>query len=85
MPMRDSHESFWVYIMASSTGTLYIGMTNSIERRVFEHKQCVGDGFAAKYRCTRLVYFEEYADSRSAIDRETQIEEVEASEEDCAD
>jgi putative endonuclease len=53
------HERFWVYIMSSTSGTLYVGMTNSLDRRVNAHKQHLIAGFTAKYNCTRLVYFEE--------------------------
>jgi putative endonuclease len=66
-------QSFWGYIMSSESGTLYTGMTNSLDRRVFEHKHHLKEGFTAKYDCTRLVWFEEWSDVRSAIARETQI------------
>ena len=66
-------QRFWVYIMSSKSGTLYTGMTNSIDRRVFEHKNHLIEGFTTKYDCTRLVYLEEWPDVRSAISRETQI------------
>ena len=48
---------FWVYIMASSSGTLYIGITSELDVRVRQHKSLETEGFASKYRCTRLVYF----------------------------
>ena len=64
---------FWVYIIASKTGTLYSGMTNNLDRRVAEHKQHLVPGFTAKYHCTRLVWFEEHSDVRAAIAREKQI------------
>jgi len=64
---------FWVYIIASKTGTLYAGMTNNLDRRVAEHKQHLVPGFTAKYHCTRLVWFEEHSDVRAAIAREKQI------------
>lgn len=64
---------FWVYIIASKTGTLYTGMTNSLDRRVVEHKQHLVPGFTAKYHCTRLVWCEEHSDVRAAIAREKQI------------
>jgi putative endonuclease len=67
------HSRFWVYIMSSKSGTLYTGMTNSLDRRVFEHKHHLIRGFTAKYDCIRLVWFEEWSDVRSAIARETQI------------
>jgi putative endonuclease len=64
---------FWVYIMSSESGTLYTGMTNSLDRRVFEHKHRLIEGFTSKYNCVRLVWFEEWSDVRSAIARETEI------------
>jgi len=63
----------WVYIMASKDGTLYTGMSSSLDRRIFEHKQHLIPGFTARYHCARLVYFEEYPDPRNAILREKQI------------
>ena len=69
------HGHFWVYvyIMSSKSGTLYTGITNNLDRRVYEHKQFLVPGFTAKYHCTRLVYFEEYSEARCAIAREKQI------------
>ena len=64
---------FWVYIVASRSGTIYTGMSNSLDRRVFEHKHHLVPGFTAKYKCTRLVWFEEHSDVRAAITREKQI------------
>jgi putative endonuclease len=45
--------SYWTYMVASHSGTLYIGVTNNIERRMFEHKSGQFEGFASKYHCTR--------------------------------
>jgi putative endonuclease len=67
------HRRFWVYIMSSNSGTLYTGMTNSLDRRVFEHKRHLIPGFTAKYDCTRLVWFEEHSDVHNAVAREKQI------------
>jgi putative endonuclease len=64
---------FWVYIMSSNSGTLYTGVTNSLDRRGFEHKHHLFRAFTAKYECNRLVWFEEWGDVRDAIARETQI------------
>ena len=64
---------YFVYIVCSNSGTLYIGMTNSIYRRALQHKRGEVDGFAAKYRCTRLVYYEGFDDVTKAIDREKQL------------
>ena len=61
---------YWAYIVSSSSGTLYIGMTNNIERRMKEHKSGEFEGFASKYGCNRLVYQESFDDVRNAIDRE---------------
>jgi putative endonuclease len=69
--MRD-HEYF-VYIVCSRSGTLYIGMTNSIYRRALQHKRGEIDGFASKYHCDRLVYYESFDDVHKAIGREKQL------------
>jgi putative endonuclease len=69
--MKD-HEYF-VYIVCSRTGTLYIGMTNSIYRRALEHKRGEVEGFAGKYHCDRLVYYESFDDVHKAIGREKQL------------
>lgn len=61
---------YHVYIMASRSGTLYIGVTNNLRRRIFEHKNKIVDGFSKKYECTKLVYFEEYLCINDAIARE---------------
>src|ERR1035441_5870952 len=70
--MRDERRYF-VYIMTNPSKTLYTGITNSIRRRVREHKLKLTPGFAAKYNITRLVYFETCGDVRNAIEREKQI------------
>jgi putative endonuclease len=65
--------SYWVYIMSSATGTIYVGVTNDIERRVYEHKHKLLPGFTSRYNITRLIYCEEYDDIREAIGREKEI------------
>jgi len=65
--------SYWTYIVASRSGTLYIGITNSSERRVWEHKTGQIDGFSRKYHCDRLVYFEAFDQVPDAIAREKQL------------
>ncbi len=65
--------TFWVYIVASKSGTLYIGITNDIERRVAEHKSGEFEGFAGKYGCDRLVYYEKFDNVLKAISREKQL------------
>jgi putative endonuclease len=68
-----SEHKYFVYIMCSSSGTLYIGMTNSIFRRTLQHKRGEVEGFAARYACNRLVHYESFDDVRKAIDREKQL------------
>jgi putative endonuclease len=66
--------SYWVYILASRIGgTLYIGVTNNLVRRVYEHKMGQADGFTKKYSVHRLVYFEQYGDIEAAILREKKL------------
>lgn len=67
------HKKYWVYIVGSPAGTLYIGMTNNIERRMIEHKSGEFEGFASKYGCNRLVYYESFDDVNKAIAREKQL------------
>jgi len=66
-------KTFYVYIVASKTRTLYIGVTNNLLRRVCEHKTKAIEGFTSKYNADRLVYFEETNDIHSAIAREKQL------------
>jgi len=67
-------ESFFVYILASKrNGTLYIGVTSNLEKRLFEHKNDLVDGFTKKYQVHTLVYFEETSSIYSAISREKQL------------
>jgi putative endonuclease len=65
--------NYCVYMVASKSGVLYIGMTNNLERRIFEHKNDVIEGFSKQYRCHRLVYYESFDDVKNAIDREKQL------------
>ena len=69
----DDRKKYWVYIVSSRSGTLYIGMCNNIERRVREHKSGEVEGFASEHHCDRLVYWESFDDVRDAIDREKQL------------
>jgi putative endonuclease len=66
--------AYYVYILASrKDGAIYIGVTNDIVRRVFEHRQKAVPGFTTKYNITRLVWFEVYDDPISAISREKEL------------
>jgi putative endonuclease len=73
MPESAAMAVYHVYILASSSGVLYIGVTNHLERRVTEHKQQPRSGFTKKYQVFRLVYFEPFGDVRNAINREKQL------------
>lgn len=67
--------NFYTYIMASDSGTLYIGMTNNLIRRVREHKEGKIEWFSKKYKCHKLVYFEETKYAYSAIEREKELKD----------
>ena len=66
-------KQYYVYVITNKSRTLYTGVTNDLERRVYEHKQKLVPGFTAKYNITRLVYFEVTQDIQAAIAREKQI------------
>jgi putative endonuclease len=68
------HKQYWVYLLTNFRQTaLYTGVTNSLERRVWQHKHGTLEGFTKKYKCDRLVYFEEYGEIAQAIAREKEI------------
>jgi putative endonuclease len=65
---------YWIYIVGNKyLSSLYTGVTNNLVRRVWEHKCGNVEGFTHKYRCSNLLYFEEYGDINNAIAREKQI------------
>ncbi len=64
----------YVYILTNFTNNvMYIGVTNNLQRRIYEHKNKLVDGFTKKYNVNKLVYFEEYRDIKNAIAREKQL------------
>jgi putative endonuclease len=66
--------NYFVYIIASrKDGAIYIGVSNNIIRRIYEHRNKLVPGFASKYNITRLVWFEMYDDPISAISREKEL------------
>lgn len=66
--------TYYVYILTNKRHTvLYTGVTNNLERRIFQHKTKFNKGFTSKYNCDQLVYFEEYSSVREAIHREKQL------------
>jgi putative endonuclease len=64
---------YFVYILTNRTRTLYVGVTNNLPRRIYEHRSGEIPGFTSKYKIHRLVYFEEFVDIRQAIAREKEI------------
>ena len=64
---------YWVYVVGSISGTLYIGVTGNLELRVRQHKEHLSRGFTAKYDVDRLLYYEKYREVKSAIKREKQL------------
>ena len=68
-----SKRSYFVYIMTNYSQTLYVGVTNDLERRVWEHKSKLVEGFTKRYNVTRLVYAEESGEIEDAIAREKEI------------
>ena len=67
------NERTYVYIMSNRSRTLYIGMTNNLVRRVYEHRHPQGDSFTGRYHLTRLVYAEPFSEVLDAIAYEKQI------------
>jgi len=67
-------ESYFVYILAGKrNGTLYIGVTNNLVRRIYEHKNNLLPGFTSKYNVHNLVYFEQTEDVNAALNRGKQL------------
>ncbi len=71
--IRRSQRCYFVYVLASLTGTLYVGLTDDIRTRMIQHKSGTFDGFTKKYGINRLMYFETYTESKIAANREQQI------------
>ncbi len=65
-----AQKGYFVYIMSSQRRVLYIGVTNNLVRRAFQHKTGALEGFSSKYKVTQLVYYESFDDVRNAIHRE---------------
>ncbi len=67
-------KTYYVYIITNKWNTtLYIGMTNDLQKRMYEHKQKFVEGFSKKYNLNKLLYFEETNNVRVAIEREKQL------------
>ena len=66
-------KTYCVYILANRSRNLYTGVTNDLERRLYEHREGSVPGFTSRYRISRLVYFETFGDISAAIAREKEI------------
>ena len=66
-------KTYWVYILTNRSGTLYVGVTGDLARRLYEHRQRLVPGFTSRYRIDRLIFAEPFNDIRDAITREKQI------------
>jgi putative endonuclease len=71
--MPGERKTYCVYIMGSSSGSLYIGVTSNLHRRVFQHKFHRIEGFTDKYNVDRLLYWESFDEVVKAIHREKQL------------
>ncbi len=72
--MKSENKQYYVYIIINkSNKVLYIGVTNDLTRRMYEHKNKLVEGFCAKYSVSKLVYFESTNDVESALGREKQL------------
>ncbi len=69
-----SEKRYYVYLLTNwNNNVMYVGMTNNLERRLYEHKNKLVKGFSSKYNLNKLVYFEETSEVRSALEREKEI------------
>ena len=66
-------KTYYVYIVASRSQVLYIGVTNDLQRRIYEHKNKIFQGFTERYDVNRLIYFERFDEIDQAIHREKQL------------
>jgi putative endonuclease len=72
-PLKNRQKLFYVYILASLSRTLYVGLTDNLRTRVEEHRLGLVGSFTKKYHVNRLMYFEVFRDAESAENREQQI------------
>ena len=71
MPKREYQ--FWIYILSNRSHILYIGVTNNLSKRVTQHRKLTPGSFTARYKITRLVYFERFQYINNALARETEL------------
>ena len=72
-PMPKREYQFWVYILSNRSHILYIGVTNNLGKRIHQHRKQTPSSFTARYKITRLVYFESYQYINNAIAREKEL------------
>ena len=70
---RMISKTYYIYVLRNDSGNFYIGITSNLQKRIWEHKNKVVEGFTKKYNITKLVYYEEYSDPENAILREKQL------------
>ena len=80
MPSVRREYHFWVYLLASRSRNLYVGMTNNLSARLRMHRDNVGSAHTAKYNINRLVYFEYHRYVRNAIGRENALKRLSRAE-----
>ena len=66
-------KTYYLYILASRTGTLYTGITSNLKQRIYEHKTERIPGFTSRYKVNRLLYVESFSTPKAAIQREKQV------------
>jgi putative endonuclease len=72
--MKGNYHQYFTYLVTNNKeGTLYIGVTNDLERRMYEHKNKLVEGFTSKYNLNKLMYFEQFQYVNDAIRREKQL------------
>ena len=82
--MGGREHDYWVYIVSNNTrSTLYIGVTNDLRNRVWQHRAAEKRGFSQRYHCVHLVYCEYYSDIHEAISREKQLKSWRRSKKDA--
>ena len=72
-PTRRFQRCYFVYVLASLHGALYVGLTDDMKKRMIQHRSGTFDGFTKKQKIDRLMYFETYSDAKIAANREQQI------------
>ncbi len=68
-------KQYYVYILTNKSRTFYVGVTNNLERRLYEHQHKLIEGFTKRYNITQLIYYEVFDDVRQAIVREKQVKD----------